>query len=312
MLSINEPTAQILLVTADGCTQNEVRSAMPESLALLRTQTTEAGVNLLHRIQDIEVVFLDASISTSKCIDFINAVYAFYPHIQCVLVCFDRDIARLIEVKNSVICMAAYQLPWQREQLVPLIANLVGRARTRKEELKYLRAPIIDQQRKVRVTRMSMCFQAASDIGGSSRLVPYFEAALIVREKDPGVDFNRFDVWEVDHSEAKRMAAVIAHVNQWVESFNNGLTLSDLPEIFSVRGGKKIVRDIDAQLMVLNGATSATPGHKDCCVLALLLSSDQQMLLERNGQGEWELNNGQGKIWPDDWLKHAMHAATVC
>lgn len=312
MPSNNNLPATVLLVTGDGCTEYEVREALPTDSVLHTVQTTEVAMQHLHRAKDVEIVLLDASVSTGKCIEFINDVYAFYRHIQCVMVCTDRDIARLIEVKNAVIVMAAYQLPWQKEPLGSLIERLADRARELKDQFTLLEERLIDQQRMVRATRMSMCFQALSGVGNPDQLAPLYLAAVKVRESDPGADFNKFDVWEIGAREAKRMVLVLKHVSRWIDQFNNGLRLNGLADTFSQQEGQIVIHEIDSQLKVFNGGTDETPEAKDCCLLAYLVWNNTPMSVEQRDKGVWVLTEARGLHQLNNWLKDVMRTASIC
>lgn len=305
----------ILLISGDACTAPEVLDALSGRGVLIQAQSTEQARRILRSGRHVDVAICDREVSQLDCTDFIQFAHAAHPHVQCVMACLQMDFDKVIGVKNAVTSMSVVQLPWKSACLPLLVDELVRRSKNIAAVEKHLWASLVDEQRRVRATRMSMCYQALSALSGKgqgARLASYFLAALHSQEKEIPIELAGFDVWKVGASEAVRMSAVIAHVRTWTRRFEEGARLEDIGEVFTMVDGQVCVRDIASQLDVLNGSNAVTPAFESCCVLAYLLWKEPGQRLEELSPGVWGLveQTAEATI-PDGWLNAVLKRAAV-
>lgn len=295
----------MLLVSADACTPGEVRSAVSWPFELIEAYNTDLAKLLLRSGRRVDVAILDSGISQGQCIDFLRFVNENHPHIQCVVACLDGDVEKLVGVKNTVTRLSAIRLPWASSGIGDLCEDLLIDAQMARRQEAMLWASLVEEQRHVRTSRMAMCHQSfavAPEL--AARLTSFFKAATKAQPKEVPVPLADFDTWVTAQTEARRMVAVIAHVREWSQRFEDRPPKAeDLPQVFECSGGLVRVKDIQAQLEVINGASDTTPKMESCGLLAYLLKSEPGQALGQQEDGSWALQDLGPEEVPENWLK---------
>lgn len=295
----------MLLVSADACTAGELKAAIPWPFELIEANGTELAKLLLRSGRRVDVAILDRGISQGQCIEFLRFVNANHPHIQCVLACLDGDFDKIVDVKNTVPRLSAIRLPWANSGIGDLCEDLLIDAQMARRQEAMLWASLVDEQRHVRSSRMAMCHQSF-DVGRtlSARLQTFFTAATEAQPKETPIPLADFDTWVTAQTEARRMVAVIAHVREWSQRFGERTPKAeDLPQVFDLAGGLVRVKDIQAQMEVINGASNATPSMESCGLLAFLLKCEPAQALEQQEDSSWALADLGTEEVPENWLK---------
>lgn len=249
---------------------------------------------------------------------------AYYPGIVRMLTTAYSDIGDAIEAINTGEIYRYINKPWEIESLRADLRNALDLAQLRSERDNLLRDKLLAQHSQLRASRMAALLMVGAAVqadGHEQALYRYGQTALASGFESPEVDWHRWDHADLVQAEARRGAAIAAHLRSWLQTFgpaDDAPAAQALAALAQAIGGETQQPDTGDALLRLPDGSAFTrllsapvgepPAADHCAWLAWLLWQRGQAQARPASAGEpagaWLVHLSAAADTPprDDWL----------
>ena len=229
---------------------------------------------------EVAVLVCDQRMPGEQGNELLRHAREYYPHVVRMLTTAYSDIGDAIEAINTGEIYRYINKPWEIESLRADLKNALDLAQLRSERDSLMRDKLLARQNQLRSNRLAALLMVASGVQPENHelaLYRYGQAALLAGCTEPQVDWHRWDHADLMQAEARRGAAMAAHLRQWLEAFGAGRTGAPPLELLAravggeVRGTELHLPSGEPFSALLSGAVDEAPTAAQCAWPAWLL-----------------------------------------
>lgn len=263
---------------------------------------------------EIAVLVCDQRMPGERGNELLRHARQHYPHIVRMLTTAYSEIGEAIDAINTGEIYRYIAKPWELEGLRADLKNALELAALRSERDELVRDKLLAQQSQLVAGRLGALLIAAAGLNDTTHERVVYRCAhalMAVGKTDTAIDWNRWDHADLQQAEARRGAALIAHLQHWLRRWG---PLTDdaqaLTQLALVVGGE--VRDGALHLSrsaAFSAMLSAPAGQaavlEDCAWPAWQIWTQGRFAVTAE-PGGWRVALAHAEPLPKDWLADAM------
>lgn len=268
---------------------------------------------------EIAVLVCDQRMPGERGNELLRHARQHYPHIVRMLTTAYSELGEAIDAINTGEIYRYIAKPWELESLRADLKNALELASLRNERDELMRDKLLAQQAQLMSGRLGALLITAAGLSepAHERVVFRCAQALLAAEvKGMAIDWNRWDHADLQQAEARRGAAVGAHLRQWLGRWgscsSDAHALAELAPLLGgeVRNGGVHLTRSTALSAMLSAPAGQTVTLEECAWPAWQVWTQGRFGVSAETEG-WRVALASADPLPKDWLADALERLSL-